>query len=105
MHIFLSSLCVPHVQDGYTALHIACIRDRDAIMVGMLIDKGADVNAKTNAGRTALHLVSSVRGRATDTMKFLIRNEEAGINATFQVRICVSVAYLVAFEEIFVTLF
>lgn len=41
--------------DGYTALHLACIFGR-IMRAKLLIDRGANVNAKTNSGFTPLHI-------------------------------------------------
>jgi hypothetical protein len=42
-------------RDGVTALHTACEDPEAGAIVGLLIDKGADVNAKDKGGDTPLH--------------------------------------------------
>lgn len=47
----------PLNEDGYTALH-AAIEQRRAGLITLLLDHGADVNARTRAGRTPLMLAA-----------------------------------------------
>ena len=44
--------------DGKTALHVAAVRDKDHV-VKVLIDHGAEVNARTHDGRTLLGAVAN----------------------------------------------
>ncbi|XP_042857224.1 putative ankyrin repeat protein RF_0381 [Penaeus japonicus] len=54
------SLDVPNTDDnGNTALHIATNRNNEDA-VRLLLDKGADPNAKNNMGQTALHLATTI---------------------------------------------
>ena len=46
---------LPAVKGGFTALHEAALNG-SAPMVRLLMEKGADIDAQTNHGRTALEL-------------------------------------------------
>ncbi len=52
--------------DGFTALHLAVMNNREGI-AKLLIIEGADVNAKTNDGKTPLHLAQK-NPRLTDIL-------------------------------------
>jgi uncharacterized protein len=59
-------------RDRRTALHVAAEHDRDRI-AALLIDAGADVNAKTSSGMTPLQLAASVG--STKVEKLLTQQE------------------------------
>lgn len=63
---------------GLTALHLASERDHLAIAI-MLLDRGADVHARANGGRMALHLAA--RFATADTVEMLLERAHANPNA------------------------
>ena len=71
---------------GYTPLHRTMVRFQQAVAVELLAS-GADVNAKSSDGSTALHLaverLASVRGYevARDAIRFLLEQPKIDVNA------------------------
>lgn len=48
---------VNHIFDGHSALHMAARRG-DAMMVNLLVDRGADIHAENDFGQSALHFAA-----------------------------------------------
>jgi len=65
--------------DGSTPLHIACLKNQVAI-TNLLIDKGANVNARDNWNHTPLHNAMGVFGQDINLIRHLIA-EGADVNA------------------------
>lgn len=58
-------------QNGVTLLHLAVAHDR-ADVAEFLLSKGADVNAKTNSGKTSLHISAGNRNSTKATAELLL---------------------------------
>ena len=56
--------------NGWTPLHEAVLRNSEAI-IELLIESGADVNAVTNFGETALNLAKQYKGENHSTFHLL----------------------------------
>ena len=67
-------------EDGYTALHCACMFAYVGDILGCLIENGADVNARTNEDCTPL-MTACDYGYSSEAVKFLI---EHGANVDHQ---------------------
>ena len=67
-------------EDGYTALHCACMFAYVGNILGCLIENGADVNARTNEDCTPL-MTACDYGYSSEAVKFLI---EHGANVDHQ---------------------
>ncbi|KAH7305922.1 hypothetical protein B0I35DRAFT_110233 [Stachybotrys elegans] len=63
---------------GFTPLHHAAQRDHLAVAM-LLLDRGADVEAQANGGRTALHLAA--RKASVDMVEMLLERAKANPNA------------------------
>lgn len=63
---------------GFTPLHLAAERDHLATVM-LLLDRGADINARGNGGRTPLHLAA--RFATAATVELLIDDGHAHVNA------------------------
>ena len=68
-------------EDGYTALHCACMFVYVGEILGCLIENGADVNARTNEGCTPLMTACDNQVHSSGAVKFLI---EHGANVDHQ---------------------
>lgn len=64
-------------EQGLTALHLAADRDNLAVAM-LLLDRGADVNARSNGGRTPLHLAA--RSATASTVEMLLERGRADPN-------------------------
>jgi ankyrin repeat protein len=73
------TLLESQADDGSTPLHIACLKNQAAV-ANLLIDKGANVNARDNWNHTPLHNAMSVFGQDINLIKHLIA-EGTHINA------------------------
>ncbi len=76
----------PNLQtkEGYTPLHLACIR-RDCSMISALLDAGANPNIKNNAGQTPKDLLEIDYSQASKVLKnvcnvYLLNKEEYEAN-------------------------
>lgn len=63
---------------GLTPLHLACERDNLAVGI-LLLDRGADVHARANGGRTPLHLAA--RFASPSMVEMLLERAHADPNA------------------------
>ena len=63
---------------GNTALHYACASG-DVELVKWLIENGADVNAKTEAGKTPIECIGGDKA-AADALYLLLKGTEAPVN-------------------------
>jgi hypothetical protein len=63
---------------GQTALHLAAERDKLAVVM-LLLDRGADVHARSDGGRTPLHLAA--RSASSSTVETLLERGGADPNA------------------------
>lgn len=59
---------------GHTPLHLACERDHLAVAI-LLLDRGADVHARSDGGRNALHLAA--RFASADMVEMLLERGKA----------------------------
>ncbi|KAH8178111.1 ankyrin repeat domain-containing protein [Sarocladium implicatum] len=63
---------------GHTPLHLACERDHLAVAI-LLLDRGADVHARSDGGRMALHLAA--RFASADMVEMLLERAKADPDA------------------------
>lgn len=63
---------------GHTPLHLACERDHLAVAI-MLLDRGADVHARADGGRMALHMAA--RFASAEMVEMLLERGKADPNA------------------------
>jgi ankyrin repeat protein len=77
--------------DGLTALHLAC-RKQDATMVALLLGEGADINARSQFGRTPLS-ECAILCNAEMTRMLLNRGASANVLSTDGHTLCSRLAY------------
>lgn len=63
---------------GHTPLHLACERDHLAVAI-LLLDRGADVHARADGGRMALHMAA--RFASADMVEMLLERAKADPDA------------------------
>ncbi|KAJ5067024.1 ankyrin repeat protein [Anaeramoeba ignava] len=65
------------ISSGETILHIACIKNQPLRLISLLVEKGANVNAKTKENKTPLHI--ACQNNSFPLIKFLL-SKGADIN-------------------------